>query len=145
MAIDFERDARKPTPQQAEKPRPARARHVPVRGIQLAAQTLEQSSTANETESGIVSAARDGFVGGFTGNVGDSLGPASPIGALLQAGESIEEGFTPQAGVEDRLARFPELRDVEVPTGAAARFPELNETPAPPRVPEAEQDEGLTR
>jgi hypothetical protein len=69
-------------------------------------------------------AVNQGFVGGFAGG----LSPASPLGAIAQIAEEMEEAEAERsANLAEHFDRFPELRGVEVPTGAAARFPELAE------------------
>lgn len=68
------------------------------------------------------------------------FGTASPLGAAIAIGESLEEGLV-KASVDDRLERFPELKDVEVPVGVAARFPELNERVKQPDSAEIDEQE----
>ena len=59
---------------------------------------------------------------------GEEAGPGA-IGGILQIAEAAEEGLDSSA-VEDRMRKYPELRDVEVLSGREARFPEFAETAA---------------
>ena len=104
MAIDYEKD------EQREKQRDRREHQ--------AVQTLARAAGAAHKASVAVGVADQLDTGGF--------GTASPVGAAIAIGESLEEGLSGE-GIEERLERFPELRDVEVPVGVAARFPELHE------------------
>lgn len=79
-------------------------------------------------------------MGGSSGSVRSSqLDEASTVGMMIGLAESVEEGLT-QSDVDARMERFPELRDLELASGAAGRFPELGETPASAPVEEDEID-----
>ena len=89
-------------------------------------------------------AASEAVKRGLSGGPGDDLSAGSMVGGAALLVEAAEDGLTEPANIEDRMDRFPELRDVELPTGNVARFPELAEQPVPaPQEPE--QDEGYRR
>ncbi|ROR75975.1 hypothetical protein SAMN06295974_3880 [Plantibacter flavus] len=57
---------------------------------------------------------------------GASVTNASPLNAVAGVLEHAEQGLTETDATRDaRMDRFPELRDVTIPTGSALRFPEL--------------------
>jgi hypothetical protein len=148
MVIDYERDER--TPQEIKEGKLAPKRRLPIGDIAKVADAvkvgdgIERGAEAVEGEEvpSVLHAARDGFIGGFAGGLGQN---ASTIGQLKEIAETLEEGVVGEAeSVEDRLRRFPELQGVEVPTGNAAKYPELAEQPQV-TAPAAEAEGALTR
>jgi hypothetical protein len=127
MVIDYRRDE-----QSAEERREEREVQPAKKGLPIH-QLLEVNNVVrmvneeeSEKSSPIAQAVRARFSNGLSGE----LGGGSPVAGLLQIAETAEQSITaPSPEVEERLGRFPELRDVEVPTGAAARFPELAAEP----------------
>ncbi len=113
MTIDYERDEREEDT--------AAARRAPslsglARTATLARQVAEAANGSN-----------------------DQVSAASPIGGLIQVAESFESGLTSKER-DERMERFPELRDVELPKGAAAQFPELAPEPAKDKSAEADEE-----
>ncbi|MCI4659592.1 hypothetical protein [Cryobacterium zhongshanensis] len=151
----------------------AAARQLPVKGLidaqsmpgyQAPAQPVDQDSVVKASTQGFT----NGFVGGLAGGTrpgaGDSttkdaeadsapgaagvagldLPAGSPLSALAMVAEAAENAQS----VDARMKRFPELENVKVLTGNAARFPELAEPPEPdprPDTPEQEEDGGYQR
>lgn len=144
MAIDFEREEQPENGHHGEhateKSRQQPKRQLPISGLLTAADAVEYQ--ADEAQAGVSptvgQAAREGFTGGFS----NELSAGATMGALLQVAESAEEGLS-MSDREARMKRFPELRGVELPTGAAARFPELAEQPRQTR--QVEEDELYSR
>lgn len=146
MAIDYERDERTPQERKEGQPRPVHKRHLPIGEIARVADAVKVGDgieRAAEVVDGeevptVLHAARDGFVGGFAGDLGTS---ASTIGQLKEIAETLEEGVagTPDS-VEDRMRRFPELKGVEVPAGNAAKYPELAQPSLERAMPAVEED-----
>jgi hypothetical protein len=125
MAIDFEREGQPEKAAQRDQERQPR-RHLSISdlateaGFERRARAERQS---DEEERSVGEAARKGFTDGLS----DELSPGSPLGALARIAESVDGIGTKD--VQDRMNRFPELREVELPSGKAARFPELAEQP----------------
>lgn len=102
---------------------------------------------AEKDETSVIAASAKGFTRGFVGGVktGMRANEAERRRAGREGREDEAEGpevAGPQA-VDARLERFPELRGMEMATGAAARFPELDPN-APTRYKE-ETDESYDR
>lgn len=139
MAIDFEREARlhREDLDELDKERQrSRRTDVPVAGFIHAASLVGQHlpEPSGEEHDSVASAARRGFSSGFS----QEMSAASPIGGLAQIAEAAEQGIAGDPA--EHLDRFPELRDVEMATGNAARFPELGETRVRPDDRELEDD-----
>lgn len=117
MAIDFEKDEQKPEPRKGQ-------RAQSIRTLARTAQTAHHIAMAT----GAFDDAKSG------------LGPATAFGAAIEVGESLEAGLATPS-VDERMERFPELRGVEVASGAASRFPELAEAPRPASSKETDEEE----
>lgn len=110
MAIDFERDVQVDEAEQARERQREQERHERVTEAATAGVRLAHHAAA-----------------ATGGEHADAPSVATPLGALLSVGESLETGLTDGAA-DDRLTRFPELRNVSLAEGAGARFPELSDS-----------------
>lgn len=140
MAIDFEREAQlhRENLEEIDKERQRSRRiDIPVSGLIHTASVVGQHLPApsGDEHDTVASAARSGFSSGFS----QGMSAASPIGGLAQIVEAAEEGIVGAPAAH--LDRFPELRDVEVAKGNAARFPELEEQSARQVDREIEDDD----
>lgn len=120
MAIDFEKDEQRRVEAQERR--------------QMSAQTALRTASAVHHAVAVAD-----MVGGARAGFSSGVGAASAIGAAIEVGESLESGLT-EPNVDERMQRFPELKEVEVPTGAAARFPELAEQPQAAQIDDEELD-----
>ncbi|MET0885695.1 MAG: hypothetical protein ABWX92_04520 [Mycetocola sp.] len=142
MAIELDREV------QLEQEKREQERREQERLRQLEDAQAQESSvaTAQRIASQVRVVARVGQAAhlGFTGGFSEELG-GSALGALSQIAEAAEAGSAAPVDLDERMARFPELRDVELATGNAARFPELAEESSQPKTREASQDDDLER
>lgn len=80
-----------------------------------------------------------------SGNPALSMPVPPPLASMASLADQVEQSelsaLPSAADLDERMERFPELRDVMVPTGNAARFPELAEQPAPSASAQAAQSE----
>lgn len=146
MAIDFGRESKHAGENREDREREERRpkRNIPVAGLIRAAASIDEHMPALEyidEPTGIVHAATTGFTSGSS----EEMSPASALGAIAHVAEAAEQGIT--GAPVDHLERFPELRETELATGAAARFPELSEKSEPSRDSggEEEADSRLAR
>jgi hypothetical protein len=166
MGINFEQDERTPEERKKGVPHQTKSRRLPISELAKVADAVrfadgvERTVEAAEGEEipSVTHSARDGFVNGFGGAIGrarpvaeaaaahstGALQGVSSIDLAIDVAESAESGLS-QDALEKRMQRFPELRDVTLPTGAAAQFPELAEQPRAATVPEAEEEGALAR
>lgn len=107
MPIDYERDTRV-EPQKSDEQPPPRPRRSTLAAEATRAATRialhELADDERETDHDVT----------------------STVGALLTVGEAAEEGMIGPSP-SDHFSRFPELKDVTMRTGNAARFPELDD------------------
>lgn len=136
MAIDFGKDDER-------QETPAARRQLPIGDLAVTVEVLghEELEEGAQEALTVTQAAKGGFLEGFS----DSLKAGAPVNALVEVAEAAETGQTKAADVVQRMDRFPELRDLEVATGNAARFPELAEQDLPAVGQQLEEDAGLQR
>jgi hypothetical protein len=134
MVIELDREA------QLEQERREREELEQERLRQLEDARVQQSSvaTAQRIASQTRIAVRVGQAAnlGFSGGFSEELA-GSPLGALAQIAEAAEAGSATPVDLEERMARFPELREIQPVTGNAARFPELAEEGVKPSTTKA--------
>lgn len=129
----------------AKQPRATTAASQALHAARIAA---EINSDINEDQGiSVMRATQRGFVAGISGALGANpvgeTGTISSVDLAIDVAESVEGAVDPQV-LQERMERFPELREVELPTGAVARFPELAPTLVGP-VEEPEEEGVLTR
>lgn len=126
-------------------------------GLGVGDQSGQQAAAEAGTQESVVSASTKGFTQGFTGGMQRGMMGKSAGKGEADAESGKAEVFEPRKGkipadeveglraqVQGRHEKFPELKDMVMPEGAAARFPELapKATPEAPESPDAEGELG---
>jgi hypothetical protein len=128
MAIDYQREeeleAARLAGSKVAAPKPTK-KHLQLKQALDAKDAFDfvederKGPVAEVAKKGISGEAKNTLTAGMTGG--------SPLTGLLVLADAMEEGLEAPADLDDRMERFPELRDVHLDTGAAVRFPELAE------------------
>lgn len=144
----------------ATRTAPVPKRQLPISQGQKAAATLvgegvraSQAGDDGKKKLTVASAALTGFIGGFADRMRqgaqESETRSEPEGEKHPEQEDTEQSADQPPARAAHLDRFPELENVRLATGAAARFPELAEETAPAAnqqaVGPATKDEGIER